>query len=234
MDKAEFDRFADEYCELHARNISASGEGPEYFAEYKIRDIAEHLQDQGREAKAVLDFGSGVGTSLPWVHKHLRPSRLTCLDVSQRSLDVAKSRFPGKADFVPFDGQRIPFPEGTFDVAFAACVFHHIDAEQQVPLLKEIRRVLRPEGMLAVFEHNPMNPLTVRAVNTCEFDENAVLIHPRTLRKRLNAAGFASTLLRYRIFFPHAARLLRPAERALRWCPAGAQYSVFASGHGAG
>ncbi|WP_429292339.1 hypothetical protein [Paraburkholderia sp. CI3] len=43
MDKAEFDSFADEYLSLHARNIAASGEGPEFFAEYKIRDIAEEM-----------------------------------------------------------------------------------------------------------------------------------------------------------------------------------------------
>ena len=32
--KAEFDKFADEYRALHARNIRLSGEGPEYFAEH--------------------------------------------------------------------------------------------------------------------------------------------------------------------------------------------------------
>jgi hypothetical protein len=36
MDEAEFDKFADEYYAKHAASISASGEGPEYFAEYKI------------------------------------------------------------------------------------------------------------------------------------------------------------------------------------------------------
>jgi hypothetical protein len=84
--------------------------------------------------------------------------------------------------------------------------------------------------VFAIFEHNPMNPLTVRAVNSCEFDENAVLIQPWTLRRRLRQAGFVQTRLRYRIFFPHAARSLRGLERALRWCPGGAQYSIFASG----
>ena len=40
MDKAEFDKFADEYRSLHAANIAISGEGPNYFAEYKIKDLA--------------------------------------------------------------------------------------------------------------------------------------------------------------------------------------------------
>jgi len=230
MDRAEFDKFADEYAHIHARNIRISGEGPEYFAEYKVRDVAEYLSACGRTATTVLDFGAGVGTSIPWFRRHLDAAKLTCLDVSERSLHVGASRFPDQADFVSFDGQRIPLADASFDVAFAACVFHHIDAAQQVGLLREIRRVLRPDGVFAIFEHNPMNPLTVRAVNSCEFDDNAVLIHPSTLRRRLRQAGFVQTRLRYRIFFPHAARSLRGLERALRWCPVGAQYSVFASG----
>ena len=40
MDDAEFDRFADDYRSLHAANIRASGETPEFFAEYKVRDVA--------------------------------------------------------------------------------------------------------------------------------------------------------------------------------------------------
>ena len=40
MNRAEFDPFADEYQAMHRSNISASGEGPEYFAEYKMRDLA--------------------------------------------------------------------------------------------------------------------------------------------------------------------------------------------------
>ena len=32
MDEVEFDKFADEYRDLHAANIKLSGEDPEYFA----------------------------------------------------------------------------------------------------------------------------------------------------------------------------------------------------------
>ena len=40
MGEAEFDRYAEEYNALHAASIAASGEEPEFFAAYKIRDIA--------------------------------------------------------------------------------------------------------------------------------------------------------------------------------------------------
>jgi len=228
MDKTEFDKFADKYRALHTKNIRLSGELPEYFAEYKVRDVADLVSAARMRASSILDIGAGVGTSVQWFRQYFPAAALTCLDVSERSLEVGAARYPGEAEFVAFDGRTIPHPDGQFDLAFAACVFHHIDHNEHVALLKELHRVLAPNGMLAVFEHNPMNPLTVSAVNNCPFDENAKLIGPWTLRRRLLEAGFKHADLRFRIFFPGALRAFRPLEKLLHWCPAGAQYSVVA------
>jgi SAM-dependent methyltransferase len=230
MDKAEFDKFADEYRALHVRNIRLSGEGPEYFAEYKVRDVARHLGAARGTVSRILDFGAGVGTSVPWFRRYFPQASLTCVDVSERSLAVGASRFPGQAQFVPFDGRTLPLADGQVDLAFAACVFHHIDPSEHVRLFRELRRVLAPDGVLAVFEHNPLNPLTVSAVNNCPFDENARLIMPWSLRNRLRDAGFAAAKVQFCVFFPGPLRALRATEALLRWCPVGAQYAVFAQG----
>lgn len=228
MDEAEFDKFADEYRAMHAENIRLSGEDPEYFAEYKIVDIATELARDGAVARRVLDFGAGVGYSVPFFARHLPAARVTCLDVSRKSLEVGAAKHGAAAEFEHFDGRRIPFDDGTFDVALASCVFHHIPHAEHVALLGEIRRVLAPGGRLFVFEHNPLNPLTRHAVNTCVFDEHAELVLAPTMRRRARAAGFASASVRYRIFFPHALRGLRPLEPRLKWLPLGAQYYVAA------
>jgi ubiquinone/menaquinone biosynthesis C-methylase UbiE len=228
MDEAEFDKFADEYRTMHAANIRLSGEDPEYFAEYKVADIAAELARDGAAARKVLDFGAGVGYSVPFFARHLPAARITCLDVSRKSLEVGAAHHGATAEFEHFDGRRIPFDDGTFDVALASCVFHHIPHGEHVALLAEIRRVLVPGGRLFVFEHNPLNPLTRHAVNTCPFDENAELVLAPTMRRRARDAGFASVDVRYRIFFPHALRGLRPLEPSLTWLPLGAQYYVAA------
>ncbi|WP_158939968.1 class I SAM-dependent methyltransferase [Burkholderia sp. S171] len=230
MDKAEFDKFANEYHVLHARNIALSGEDPAFFSEYKIHDIQAEMKRRCLAPVTALDFGSGVGNSLPWMKKYLPATNVTCVDVSERSLDIAASRFPGQATFVPFDGGDFPFDRAQFDLAYAMCVFHHIDRAEHVRLLSELRRVLRPDGVLAIFEHNPYNPLTVRAVNTCEFDENARLITASVMKRSCHEAGFKDVRIRYRIFFPRALSRLRVFERYLVHLPLAAQYSVYASG----
>jgi SAM-dependent methyltransferase len=228
MDEVEFDKFADEYRAMHAANIRLSGEDPEYFAEYKVIDIAAELARANVAARRALDFGAGVGYSVPFFARHLPSTRVTCLDVSRKSLEVGAERLGDAAEFTHFDGRTIPFPEGTFDVALASCVFHHIPHEEHVALLAEIRRVLRPGGRLFVFEHNPLNPLTRYAVNTCEFDEHAKLVLAPTMRRRARDPGFAAAEVRYRIFFPHFLNRLRPLEARMTWLPLGAQYYVAA------
>jgi SAM-dependent methyltransferase len=225
MKQSEFDRFAQEYAELHRANIAASGEGPEYFAEYKIRDLRELWGS--RTPGRILDFGSGIGTSVEHFGRQFPTAELTCVDVSLASLRIGAQRFGGAAAFVAFDGRDLPFADGSFDCVFSACVFHHIEPALHVGLLSELRRVLRPGGLIMIFEHNPLNPLTVRAVRTCPFDENAVLMRAGTLRKRLVEAGFAGATARYRLFFPRSLRWLRPLEQWMKWVPLGAQYFVY-------
>ena len=227
MLKNEFDKFADEYYAQHQASITASGEAPEYFAEYKLRDVRSEYVERARSTThdlRILDFGAGIGGSVPFAHKYFENPILTCLDPSQRSLEIAESRFPKKARYQHFDGKDIPVESNTFDIAYAMCVFHHIPDEDHVHLLRELHRVIRPGGFLFIFEHNPNNPMTVKVVNNCPFDENAVLIKSGDLQRKIMAANFQSVDIRFRIFFPHSLKILRPVEKYLTSIPLGAQY----------
>ncbi|MFD2052417.1 class I SAM-dependent methyltransferase [Mesorhizobium calcicola] len=228
MLEAEFDQFAREYQEQHAASIRLSGEAPEFFHKYKIDDIAATLRQAGVKPRRILDFGAGVGNSLGHMRNAFPDSEITLLDPSRESLDIASKRFPGEAAFTHFDGRTIPFADGSFDLAFAACVFHHIPEDLQIGLLAEIGRVLADGGSFFVFEHNPWNPLTTHAVRNCAFDENAVLINSREMRRRMVAAGLSNTRIVYRIFFPRLLARLRPFERLLTKIPVGAQYFAHA------
>ena len=231
MNNTEFDKFAEEYRSLHTANIAISGEKPDYFAEYKIRDLAtDYFTWHGRDSArpAVLDFGAGIGTSVPFIKKYLPLADLTCLDVSTKSLELGQHRFSGHARFMHFDGMHIPFPDASFNIVFAACVFHHIDHSEHLSLLREFHRVLAPSGFAFIFEHNPYNPLTAHVVKACPFDANAHLISAGTMRNHIKEAGFSSPQIHYRIFFPHVLRALRPLESWMTWLPIGAQYYVVA------
>jgi SAM-dependent methyltransferase len=224
---AEFDLLADQYHELHKANIAITGEGPEYFAEYKVADLATLVRSQGIAAAHILDFGSGIGNSVPSFRKYFGESELHCADVSTRSIEIARSRFPGREQYVQIGG-NIPLPTHSQDVVFSACVFHHIPHKEHGHWLAELLRVTRPDGVLAIYEHNPLNPLTVHAVNTCPLDVNARLIRAATLCKRAAGAGWERSGIAYKLFFPAKLKSLRPLERHLGWLDFGAQYRMTA------
>lgn len=225
--RAEFDLLADEYHEQHKANVAITGEGPEYFAEYKIADLAALVREKDIASGRILDFGSGIGNAVPFFRQYFPQSELHCADVSARSIQIAQTRFPGTEKYVLIDGQ-IPLPTNSQDIVFSACVFHHIPHEEHQHWLAELRRVTRPGGLLAIYEHNPLNPLTVRAVNTCPLDVNARLIRGATMRKRAEAGGWEDARVAYKLFFPSILRSLRPIERHLAWLGLGAQYRMAA------
>ncbi|MBK1641392.1 SAM-dependent methyltransferase [Chromatium okenii] len=226
---SEFDKFADEYRKIHSESIRISGEEPEFFAQYKVVDTANLSRQLNQSSKIrILDFGSGVGGSVLHFREQFPDCDLVCLDVSEKSLSLASEKYLNKAQFASFDGINIPFPDMYFDLVFSACVFHHINHVEHLKILCELNRVLRTGGLAIIFEHNPLNPFTVRTVNRCPFDENAVLIPATQLRLNMIDAGFQEVLTHYRIFFPKLLRSLRWLETYLKWLPLGAQYYVAA------
>lgn len=222
--QAEFDLHCDRYRAQHAASIRASGEDVDFFAGYKAADALRLAETAGLAVRDILDFGSGVGNAVAPLREAFPHARLTCLDVSARSLEASRRKHGDDNAYVPYDGQTLPFAPASFDLAFAACVFHHIPHEDHVALLAQIRASLRPGGLFVLYEHNPWNPLTRQAVANCPFDENALLISAPVMAARLRAAGLAPVTREYRMFFPRALAALRPLERFLKALPLGAQY----------
>jgi len=230
LDSAEFDKFAEEYLSTHTKNIACTGEDPEYFSRYKIEEVRRRWNREKRaEPAAILDFGTGIGGSLPFLAQKFPAAALTALDVSRRSLEIAEHRNPGMANFVLHDGgEHFSLPRGAFDLIFTSCVFHHIPQTEHVGLFSQLRQLLKPGGVMITFEHNPINPVTRYIVATCPFDENAVLIPVPLLVRRQRQAGFCDIRVAYTGFFPGSLRALRPLERFMTAVPIGAQYYTFA------
>lgn len=224
---AEFDRYGGRYEQLIQHSISFSGLEHGFFLEAKARCLLDLVRRRlGRpEDTRTVDVGCGTGV----LHQHLEElaGGLVGVDPSAEMAERARASNP-RVRYEVGDGRRLPFEDGAFDFAFTVCVLHHVQPRDRAGFVSELTRVTRAGGLVAVVEHNPLNPLTRLAVHRCEFDEDAVLLGSREAEHRLRAAGLRVAERRYFLLFPWRGRLVARAERALGGIPLGAQYYVAA------
>jgi SAM-dependent methyltransferase len=223
--RAEFDRVGGTYQAAVDEAISFAGQEHDFYLEVKARRLVElarrHL---GPGRVAALDVGCGPGL----FDRHVASAfDLHGVDVSPAMVERAREANP-EVEYAVSEPQRLPYPDGRFDLAFAVCVLHHVDRADRLPLLRETARVVRGGGLVAVFEHNPLNPLTRRVVRDCAFDEDVELLPRRELEGLFGAAGLEVVSTHYLLFFPWRGRLFEAAERLLAGVPLGAQYVVAA------
>ena len=220
MREPEFDKFADNYDAVLKQSIPELINEDAYFAAYKVELMADRLRQ--RNVASVLDFGCGAGRSLPLIASHFPDARVWGFDVSSESLRAAAERLPQAclfSDWARVAGQA-------FDAVIVANVLHHIEPTQRVAALRQCREHLSDAGSLFIFEHNPYNPVTRRIFEKCPFDVDAEMLSMTQAVAAGSEAGLRVVKKGYTLFFPKPLAKLRPAERALRWLPLGAQFYV--------
>jgi SAM-dependent methyltransferase len=222
----DFDRYSDGYREAVEEAISFCGADLDFFTRRKAETLIELSSQAGSPTElAFLDVGCGPGETDSFLQG--RVGDLVGVDVSPAMVEAARRRNPWAAYRLYSRDEPLPCDDASFDVCFAICVFHHVPRPRRPALIEEMKRVCRPGGLIALFEHNPWNPLTRRAVRGCEFDRDVELISRPEAERLLTGASLGGDG-RYIEFFPRDARLLRGIEARLGWLPLGAQYAVFA------
>lgn len=114
--------------------------------------LLEHVP---RDARRVLDLGTGDGRLLAL----LRPDRPEMagvgLDFSELMLGVARERFDGdeRVELVGHDLAE-PLPAlGRFDAVVSSMAIHHLEHERKRSLYGEVFELLEPGGVFANYEH---------------------------------------------------------------------------------
>jgi ubiquinone/menaquinone biosynthesis C-methylase UbiE len=226
VEKVNFDEFAGDYDALMQKQLQGFGEESAYFAEYKVRLVKERLtQTKPNQSPAtILEYGCGTGRNLTFLRTYFPDALIEGCDISEASLNLASKRAPDVNLFT----LNAAVPSKQYDMVFIACVFHHIAPPERKGAFEQIYSMLKPNGELFIFEHNPFNPVTQRMVSTCPFDKDAVLLTPSELESRTKDAQLKLVEKKYALFFPAPLKALRPMEAYLGWLPLGGQYYIRA------
>lgn len=114
-------------------------------------------------AAPILDVGGGAGILLPLLRRHAEPdAHIVELEAAMDMLRLGKTLHAPlpRIDYTQADGQRLPFPSGTFGSIHCFSVFPHF--REPLAALAEFRRCLRPGGALCILHlmgHEQLNAL---------------------------------------------------------------------------
>ncbi|MCE5324850.1 MAG: class I SAM-dependent methyltransferase [Planctomycetaceae bacterium] len=222
--------YSDGYCQRVQASQAFIGNRHQFF----IRLKAEHFLDLssrhvGDPAKLkILDFGCGIGLAAAVLAEKV--AQYHGIDISQSGIERARAAVP-QGQFISYEGKTLPYRDNAFDAAFSMCVFHHIPPQQWTGAAGELMRVVRPGGLVALFDHNPWNPLTRLAVARCDFDQDATLLRAGKAEELLRGGDCRIVQKRFILLTPFDGKLWRWLDFSLGNLPLGAQYCIAATRH---
>jgi SAM-dependent methyltransferase len=150
------------------------------YNRFLVNEVLSHREN----AATVLDFGAGIGTFAEAVRDNTEAD-ITCVELEP--VHLARLQAAGFKAVAGLD----PVPDGTIDYVYTLNVLEHI--EDDVEALRQIRRVLRPDGRLYIYV--PASQLLYsmhdKRIGHCRRYGLA------QLRSRLIAAGFRVESIRY-------------------------------------
>jgi SAM-dependent methyltransferase len=221
-----FDRNAPHYQSVLNRALAPSGEASDYFARARVEWLQRQLHGLAFAPSSVLDYGCGIGGSVPFLKEILNPRRILGVDISSESLHQARQEHDEKG--VEFANCDHYFAHSEFHLAFCNGVFHHIAPAERASALRYVHDSLLPGGIFALWENNPYNPATRYLMGQCEFDDEAISITCKEAKKLLASNGFVVLHSSSYFYFPRWLKWLRGLEPTLSHLPLGAQYLVLA------
>ena len=145
----------------------------------------------GVRGKEILEVGVGTGKNIPF---YPAAAQVTAIDLSPGMLKRARERanqWSGNLRLLEMDVEDLRFSDHSFDAVVGSFVFCSVP--DPISGLREIRRVLRPEGTLHLLEHvlstRPLMPALMNALNRVVVRMQGVNINRRTA-DNIRAAGF--------------------------------------------
>ena len=114
------------------------------------KDFVLHLLNVKKEEK-ILDVGCEAGAMM--VYAGLLGAEVYGVDICPESVEKANkylSKYSVKGKAVVGDARKINFPDNYFDKVISSDFIEHLSAKNNIQVLKEIKRVLKPGGVIVL------------------------------------------------------------------------------------
>lgn len=213
MAKQEERDFHDRYVSGDGNLRSREGRFYSTLAESMETDIVLRFLGDLR-GKRLLFYGSGGHFSL--IRRFVKlGAEVVAIDISPETVAglrgaIEREGYQHHSMAVEMDCEALDFADESFDIVFARSIIHHLHVEKS---LKEIKRVLKPNGKLAVLEPLGTNPF-INLYRRFTPDSRTTDEHPLVgTDLRMFKAYFPNSKLHYLYFLSILAYFYRMIDR---------------------
>lgn len=161
------------------------------------------------KGKRVLEIGCGVGHLAHILKDEFEVSEIVATDISPKSIEKARELY-ADVEFEVMKGEDLKFKPGSFDIVVSIETLEHIADYKKH--LKEVKRVLRPDGYYFVETPNkPFNVIweTLRGNKKGLAVWHPSLFSPKHLRSKLEELGFEVKFYKQKSFTPKSKGKLK-------------------------
>jgi SAM-dependent methyltransferase len=141
-------------CCLHRTTYGTEGLA-KYRHEVTEALFFEHLENSG--PRIIVDFGSALGHFTQRIWKYNPQAKVVGVDYQVELVELASKTFP-EISFKKGALPQVDFEDDSLDAVFIVEMLYILRQEEQKEALVNIRKALRPGGML-YFSANIRNPL---------------------------------------------------------------------------
>jgi O-antigen biosynthesis protein len=154
------------------RMIPEFNRGQDIYLEHMTRYV---FASQFVKNKTILDIACGSGYGSDYLLK-AGAKKVIGVDISEETIDFCKQKYSDNViEFLIGDVQKIPTENNSIDVIVSFETIEHVDEVAQVNFIKEVKRVLKPGGILIISTPNSLvypkgNPFHVKELDIKEFE----------------------------------------------------------------
>ena len=122
--------------------------------------------DRINENDRVLDLCTGTATNAITIARQKKGAKVVGIDLSTNMLKVGKNKIRKNnlknIKLYQMDATKLKFKDNTFDKILISLVLHEVNDELAGKILKEAKRVLKPDGEIIITEWEPSKSLSKR------------------------------------------------------------------------
>ena len=207
------------YNETFEKASELIGTSGAFFADYQAQQLKTWFPEYDKESINILDFGCGDGAMTSFVSYYFNHAQIYGTDSSYESIEFAQQYYKA-IQFNTLNEIPTNYPSNTFDLIYAAEVFHHIPYNQHHEWISELIRITKPSGHIVIIEFNPLNPVTTLRFIFNPLEKASRMLFPWYTKKLCTSRGTVTTKF---FSFP---QFIKPVEKYMSKIPCGALYAT--------